>query len=128
MATNKEKMTKKEMYMALLQMDEVKANEKIVEGLQHEIDLLEKKSGAEKKPTANQKENEGYKEVILEYLATAEKGKAVRDMMVEIPAFEGVSKNRVTALVTALHKEGLIQRETIKKINYYTLVDIESGE
>lgn len=117
-------MTKKEMFNALLAMDSVKANTEIVEKIKNEIALLEKKSGAEKKPTKTQKENETFKKAILDYLKTVEK-KAVRELMVEVKELEGLSTSKVSALVTLLVKEGLIQKETVKKINYYSIVGEE---
>lgn len=114
-------MTKKEMFNALLAMDSVKANAEIVEKIKNEIALLEKKSGAEKKPTKTQKENEIFKKAIIDYLKTVEK-KAVREMMTEIKELEGLSTPKVSALVTLLVNEGLIKKETIKKINYYSIV------
>lgn len=114
-------MTKKEMFNALLAMDSVKANAEIVEKIKNEIALLEKKSGAEKKPTKTQKENETFKKAILDYLKMVEK-KAVRELMVEVKELEGLSTPKVSALITLLVKEGLIHKETVKKINYYSIV------
>ena len=116
-------MTKREMYVALLAMDSVKAVPKIVEGIQHEIDLLNKKASAERKPTKVQQENENLKIAITEYLRECGSAKAVKELLVEVPELAGLSTSKVASLVTALWNkgEGVLNRETVKKVNYYTL-------
>ena len=42
--------------------------------------------------------------------------------MVEVKELEGLSTPKVSALITLLVKEGLIHKETVKKINYYSIV------
>ena len=116
-------MTKREMYNALLAMDSVKAVPELMEGIQHEIDLLNKKASAERKPTKVQQENEKLKLAITEYLRDTGATKAVRELMVEVPELAGLNTSKVASLVTALWNkgDGVLIRETIKKVNYYTL-------
>lgn len=111
------------MYNALLTIDAVKANAELVEGIQHEIDLLNKKASAERKPTKIQKENECLKLAITEYLRECGSAKAVKELLVEVPELVGLSTSKVASLVTALWDkgEGVLIRETVKKVNYYTL-------
>ena len=60
------KMTKRMSFEALLQMAEVQANPAMVAFINHEIELLDKKNSADKKPTAKQTANVGVKADILE--------------------------------------------------------------
>jgi hypothetical protein len=65
------KMTKKDYFNELLTIKEVADNEKLVAFIEHELELLAKKnttSSGEKKMTATQKENEGIKQAILDFM------------------------------------------------------------
>ena len=64
--TTTKKMTKRMSFEALLQMAEVQANPAMVAFINHEIELLDKKNSADKKPTAKQTANVGVKADILE--------------------------------------------------------------
>ena len=117
------KMTKREMFNLLLTFEDVKANQELVDSLNHELELLDKKSRAERKPTPNQVQNEILKTAIVNYLTEVETAKAVKDLIAEVPELAGLSTPKVTALVTALYNkgEGVLIRETIKKVNYYSV-------
>ena len=99
---------------------EVKGNyskAEIVEKLNTMIVQLEKKSGSDRKPTAKQTENEGYKVLILEHL-TSEK-ETVTDIMKAIPEFADFSNQKVAALVKQLLDNHLIEKEVIKGRSYF---------
>lgn len=66
MANTTKKMTKRMKFEALLAMSEVQANDVLVEFINHELALLDKKNSAERKPTAKQTENVGVKSEIVE--------------------------------------------------------------
>ena len=55
------KMTKRDYFNALLNVEEVKANSAMVTFIEHELELLSKKNASDRKPTATQKENEAIK-------------------------------------------------------------------
>ena len=74
--------------------------DKMSEFIAHEIDLLSKKNVGEKKPTAQQIANKGICDGITAYLASQPNRLfTIAEMMKEIPACEGLSSQRVTALV-----------------------------
>ena len=60
------KLTKRDHFNALLNLEEVKANPILVEFIEHELDLLAKKNAADKKPTAQQTANKAICEAIVE--------------------------------------------------------------
>ena len=72
--------------------------EQMAEFIAHELELLTKKNVGEKKPTAQQIAN---KQICDGILAGMEDNRLyqIADMMKEIPACEGLSSQRVTALV-----------------------------
>lgn len=118
-------MTKKELFNALLEMEEVQNNKEVKKGVEHELELIEIKSNRERKPTANQLQNASLKEKILEYIRENGK-KAVRELIVEVEALSTLSTSKVSALVTSLVKEGkLSNTETVKKVRYYDIVEGE---
>lgn len=80
-----------------------------VEVIDHEIELLAKKnSGDTKKQTATQKENEGYKEQILEFLAGCDTGVTCSQIFKAIPALSDFSNQKVSALCRQLKLAGRV--------------------
>ena len=65
MANVTRKMTKKDCFNALLAIEEVANNENLVLFINHEIELLEKKNSADKKPRCVACSTEGKKEFPL---------------------------------------------------------------
>ena len=112
------KMTKRDFYNRILSY----AHEEDVEFLQHEIELLDKKNSAERKPTPKQVENAGFKADILAWMESGVQY-AVADIVKGVPSIEaaGLSANRVTAMMTQLVNDGSVIRSTDKRKSVYTL-------
>ena len=81
---------------------------------------LERKSGAERKPTATQVANEGYKAAIVEFLCDADPC-TVTDILKGVPALEGFSNQKVSALMTQLVNAGEVVKTTDKRRSYFAL-------
>jgi len=83
---------------------------------------VQKKNAAERKPTATQSANEGYKRAIL---ARMQDGRAytITDLLQEIPAISTLSNQRVSAIVRQMKDEGAIVREEVKRKAYFTKVE-----
>ena len=64
--TSTRKPTKRMQFEALLNLAEVQANSSLVNFINHEIELLDKKNASDKKPTAKQTANIGVKADIVE--------------------------------------------------------------
>jgi predicted transcriptional regulator len=86
---------------------------------QHEIELLNKKnSKTSGKLTKTQKENEAIKAEILEGL----EGKmTITEMTKNIPAIEGMTNQKVSALVRQLVKEEKVVRTEEKGRAYFEI-------
>ena len=111
-------MTKREFFNRII-ADYATADADMVAQATHEIELLDRKSGYKSsKPTAKQIENEGIKGDILAYLGTVE-----RATVTEIAngLGTGLSNQRVSALVTQLEGNGLINRNKEKRVSYISL-------
>lgn len=118
--TNEKKMTKRELFNTLLTYAEVQENEKVVEGLKHELELLDRKgsSNKAKTPTARQKENVGIKEQMVEAMEAGRKYK-VSEMLKEFPFLAEFSSQRVSALVHQLCDEKKVTKVVIKRTSYF---------
>ena len=118
------KMTRKELFTELLNLDEVKANAVWVEKLKAEIEAIDKKN-ANRKPTTKQTENETIKEEILAVLTDLE-GKTVSEIM-KMCNYEFKSNQQCTALLRQLRLEGKVTRTETKKGALYFLANKEEA-
>ena len=119
--TNKKMTNAMALEIALEVMKETDAEKyaEVIEKLDKMLVQVNKKSSANRKPTATQLENEGLKEKIVEYLVNTGNRLTVSEMMKEIEGLKELSNQRVTSLVTFLYKEGKIDREVEKRKAYF---------
>lgn len=111
-------MTKKEMFEKIAKINA--ADAEIVEFCNHEIELLNRKGSGNRKPTKNQLENESFKHNILEVLAEADRPLTVNEIMANAP-LNGLTNQRVSALITQLKKAGLVVRVEEKRKAFFSL-------
>ena len=104
--------------IATLSADQPEVKEKL-EALKASI---AKKNGAERKPTATQTANEGYKEAILDALEVG-KGYTITDLIKGVPALSDLTNQRVSAIVRQMVEAGTLKREEIKRKAYFSLAD-----
>ena len=112
------KLTKKEMFTKIL-AHTTDADEK--KFLAHEIELLDKKS-ENKGMTETQKANEKLKQAILDHLADEPNLKMTISAMIKsIPACDGLTTSKVSAVVRQLKTDGLVVREEIKGVAWFSI-------
>lgn len=116
------KMTKKDYFNSLLTLAEVKANPDLVKFIEHELELLAKKNGSEKKPTAKQIENEKFKSAIYEGMAPNQMY-TISELQKNIPEIAELTNQRISALLTLMKDEGLISRSEVKRKAYFTRIE-----
>lgn len=114
-----QKITKKDMFIALLSMTEVSANPAMVDFINHEIALLDKKATS-KKPTQTQTDNERFKIIIIDYLRDVGVGKCIKELQAEIPELAGLTNQRITHLLTPLVKANTLVKDYDKKTPYFS--------
>lgn len=95
----------------------------VIEKLEGMKASLEKKSGAERKPTATQVANEGFKSAIISYLQSAPAPQTVTDILKGVPAFDGFSNQKISALMTQLVKSGEVVKTTDKRRSYFAIAE-----
>ena len=122
MTTSNRKPTKRDNFNALLAIPAVAENSALVDFINHEIELLDKKNSAERKPTPKQVENAGFKSDIVAYMEQGVQYLSA-DLAKSVPSIvaAGISGNRVTAMLTQLVNEGTLVRTEDKRKNYYSL-------
>ena len=112
------KVTKAEMFAMIKEVEGVKENADMVAFIDHELELLAKKS-ANKKPTKTQEENEGIKAEILNVLT--EEGVTVSDLQSKSDVLSNLSNQRVSALLRQLIADGKVVKNVDKKKSYFSL-------
>ena len=110
-------MTKKEMFMEI--RNAVITNEEMVAFINHEIELLNRKSSGSRKPTARQIENEQLKTEIITYLTQADTMKSIKELQAEIPSLTGITNQRITHMLSALVKENKLAKEYVKRTPFF---------
>lgn len=112
-------MTKKEMFAEIRNI--VADNEEMVAFINHEIELLERKSNSPKKPTKTQVENDDFKAEIVAYLTEVDTPKTIKELQAEIPSISGLTNQRITHMLTDLVKAETLTKEYVKKTPYYSV-------
>ena len=112
-------MTKREMFAEIRNI--VADNEEMVAFIDHEIELLERKSNSPRKPTKTQVENDGFKAEIVAYLTEVDTPKTIKELQAEIPSISGLTNQRITHMLTDLVKAETLTKEYVKKTPYYSV-------
>lgn len=113
-----------------MRFEQIKAlvgdNAELVAFIDHEIELLNKKNSRSGKPTKTQVENESIKNTIFETLQAMGKPATVTQLLAT-DELNGLSNQKVSALLTQLRESGKVVRTVEKKVAYYSIMG-ESDE
>lgn len=120
--TTTKKITKRDHFNALLSLSEVQANPALVAFIEHEIELLDKKNSADKKPTAQQVANDGIKDAIIEGMEPT-RLYTVTELIKEIAECNELTNQRVSALLRQLISEGKVVKTVDKRKSYFQLAE-----
>ena len=116
--TNSTKVTKRERFEQIKSL--VSDNEELVAFIDHEIELLDKKNSRSGKPTKTQVENETIKNTIFNTLQIAGKPMTVTQLLAT-EELNGLSNQKVSALLTQLRDVNKVVRTVEKKVAYYSI-------
>ena len=87
------------------------------------FNALDKNSGSEKKMTDQQKQNLGFKYDMLALMADG-KARTATEILNGVPTFpEGMTNQRVSALLRQLYLDGKVKKETVKGKTYFTAAE-----
>ena len=121
--TNTKKMTKKEMFTAMLSRYNFTADEKAF--IEHELELLAKKNSAERGKTKAQLANDILAENVFDFLCDTEKAYTVSELCKVCPALAEIeaTTSKATAILRKLKDEGKVTNYTDKRKSYYKVAD-----
>ena len=113
------RVTKRDNFEEVIKIAKELGRTDLVEFAQHEIDLLDKKASS-KVTTKTQKENEGIKEVIKNFLNnTPNEMFTITQLQEKITDLADYSNQKVSALVNQLYKANEIDKVVDKKKSYF---------
>ena len=113
------RVTKREYFGEVVKMAESLGRTDIVEFAQHEIELLDKKASS-KVTTKTQKENEGIKEIIKNFLnETPNEMFTITQLQEKVEDLKDYSNQKISALVSQLYKANEIDKIVDKKKSYF---------
>jgi hypothetical protein len=115
MVDTMKKMTKREMFNQIM---EKLTDQAEIDFIAHEIELLENKAGAHRKPTATQVANESLKVVILNYLETVDSA-SVTDVQKYIG--NDITNQKVSALLKQLVESNQVNKFYEKRKAYFSV-------
>ena len=112
------KITKRDHFNALLNIPAVAENEGLVEFINHEIDLLNRKNSTEKKPTATQVANQALMADIYENMG-ANRLYSISEMIKEFDCCADLSTPKVSAVIRLLIADGKVERIEEKRKAFF---------
>ena len=115
------KKTKREMYNEILAVTAVAENPEMVDFINHQIELLDNRKDAPKKPTEKQVQNEACRAESLVFLTEADKPMNITDIQNGVPSITGFSNQRISRLLSALVDADKLTKEYIKGRPYFTI-------
>ena len=125
--TNTKKPTKRDNFNLLLTISQVKNNPRLVEFINHELELLDKKNTTEKKPSATAVANGKLMATILAEMAV-NKAYTCSDIIKNVSECAELSTPKVSYLMNALADSGKVTKTTDKKKTYFTKTAEVEGE
>ena len=73
------------------------------------------------KPTKKQKENKEFQDKLLTYLKAFSSPVTVTDFIQNVPELEGISYQKVSAMLRALENSGKVVKTTEKRKSYFAI-------
>ena len=121
--TKTKKMTKREMYTKILSFAEIQADPELVKGIQHEIELLDRKNSSDRKLSKNAEENVHLKAEILKIMSKEpDRLFTATEIWKQMENWDDLSNQRISALLKQLKEEGKIKKIEEKKKSLFQYV------
>ena len=113
------KITKRDNFVALLNIPAVAENAELVNFINHEIDLLDRKNKSRSgELTETQKENLALGEKMMDFITEADRELTVKDFRVHF----GITAQKATPILNKLVEEHKLSKRVDKRISYFALV------
>lgn len=116
------KVTKREYYGMILGMAEVQERQDLVDFINHEVELLDKKA-SNKRPTKVQVENENIKNIILKTLTNLDRVATISEIQDANKELQELSNQKISALLKLLINDNKVTRIEDKRKAYFKAND-----
>lgn len=116
-----EKKTKKELFAEVLAVAAVQENTELKAFVEHEIELLTKKSG-NKKMTKAQEKNVKIKQEIVDALTFVKKAVTIKELQADA-VLTDFSNQKISSLLKQLIDEGKVVRTEEKRVAYFAIAE-----
>lgn len=127
MFMTEKKLTKREKFAMVREILEQANKTDLVEFVDHEVELLNRKNTSNGKLTPKQAENEKIKDMIIEVLAKNGDGMTATQLT-KTDELDGNSINKMTALLTQLRNEQRVERYLSKRVAYFRIPKVDVAE
>lgn len=114
-----DKHTKRELFETLIVFaSAAEAESWVIEGLEHEVELLDRKRSTKSVDAKKKVEQDAIKDSILSVLAS---GESMRATAIADSLADGTTVQRVSALLRQMVKDGIVTRTEDKKVATFSL-------
>ena len=116
------KPTKMDNFYRILSLPDVQNDATLKAFVEHEIDLLAKKSSSERKPTAQQMENRSIADAIEDFLSDQPTQLyTITELIQEVPACAELTNQRVTAIMRPMVESNRVEKIADKKKSLFRI-------
>ena len=119
---SEKRITKRMHFVEIIELAKENGREDIVEFVNHEIELLDKKASV-KKPTKVQIENLELMEVIIKVLTNLNKPLTISEMQEADEKLASLSNQKISALLTKLINSNKVVKTTDKRKSFFSIAD-----
>lgn len=117
------KMTKKDYFNELLKIEAVASNGSLVDFINHELELLDKKS-SKSALSKTQVENNNIKDVIVSVLQESARPMTITEIQAVNEDLKELSNQKISALLKQLVDTDLVERIVDKKKTYFQIKSV----
>ena len=117
------KMTKKDYFKELLNIEVIASNESLVDFINHELELLDRKS-SKSTLSKTQVENNSIKDIIVSVLQESAKPMTITDIQASNEDLKELSNQKISALLKQLVDTDLVERIVDKKKTYFQIKSV----
>lgn len=117
------KMTKKDYFNELLKIEAVASNESLVDFINHELELLDRKS-SKSTLSKTQVENNSIKDIIVNVLQENAKPMTITEIQTVNEDLKELSNQKISALLKQLVDSDVVERIVDKKKTYFQIKSV----
>ena len=113
--------TKREMFAKLLTIAEVANSAEMTDFINKQIELLDKRSSADRKPTKTQVENEGLRSMIVDFLTSQDNPCTIKEIQEGLPELGDLSNQRIARILNDAYADRVLVKDYVAKRPVYSV-------